>query len=503
MAEIYNLSMIPKINFPGINQVDFEDAFKVIQEAYVVASKDAPVYGFTHPFCGPGGAYGPCWWQLDTSLALCGTKWVNIPFSENVLRGFCSVQREKGRIPLHGPDVLLDPEHKCSSVPKLFQVAYEVLERTHDNALLDEIYPLLKGYIDWWLSDRIEEKTGLIYAIVEEYLPGRNVPLCSLETNIEVVVGCKVVSKLAMRLGKNDEAEYYKAKMLHHSNLIRTLLWDDEKKIFMSYDPLTGAFEGKIYSTIFDTMKNGVASDEQIDYLLSYLTDDSLFQWNTVCLTTAAKTDKCYNETPGDYAACQWEGSIWSMRNYTVIEGLDDIGRFDLSAYLSWKTVTLFSGNYAEFLNPPDGSGHGVKRYVWTASQYVQILIERIFGIRYSNYLGSISIMPNIPASCYGKELSLCDLPLPGGARIDVHITSASDGSKITVKYSITPGEISDSKKLVVALPAYGENYKVNDFPYEVCVHNRGNICQTVSSIDIIPGNDAICGEVKFVKQDK
>lgn len=55
----------------------------------------------------------------------------------------------------------------------------------------------------------------------------------------------------------------------------------------------------------------------------------------------------------------------------------------------------------------------------------------------------------------------------------------------------------------MVALPAYGENYKVNDFPYEVCVHNRGNICQTVSSIDIIPGNDAICGEVKFVKQDK
>ena len=188
------------------------------------------------------------------------------------------------------------------------------------------------------------------------------------------------------------------------------------------------------------------------------------------------------------------------MRNYTVIEGLDDIGRFDLSAYLSWKTVTLFSGNFAEFLNPPDGSGHGVKRYVWTASQYVQILIERIFGIRYSNYLGSISIMPNIPTSCYGKELALRDLPLPGGARMDVAVTSTTDGSEITVKYNITPGDINDSKKLVVALPSYGESYKAVDCAYEVRRHNRGNICEKISDITLAPGADAISGEVKFVK---
>ena len=500
MNELYNLSTIPEIQLPGISQADFEDAFLVMQEAYVNASPEAPVYGFTHPFCGPGGAYGVCWWQLDTSLALCGAKWVNTLFAENVLRGFKDVQREKGRIPLHGPDTLLDPEHKCSSVPKLFQAAYEVLERTQDAGLLEEIYPLLKGYLDWWLTERIESRTGLIYAIVEEFLPGRNVPLCAIETNVEVVVGCKIVSKLAARLGNAEEAKYYEGKMRHHAELIRTRLWDDERKTFLSYDPSTGGFDDKVYSTIFDTLKNGVANEAQTDRLLSYLVDDRLFQWNGVCLTTAAKTCKCYNETPGVYAACQWEGSIWTMRNYTVIEGLDDIGRFDLSAYLSWRTVNLFNGNYAEFLNPPDGSGHGVKRYVWTASQYIQIIIERIFGIRYSNYLGEIRIMPNISDECYGKTLEIRRLTFPGGAQLDVSVSSESDGSAFSVTYTLTPGQIEEQKTLVIAHPSFGNTYRVNNCAYSVVDHGRGKLCRVALPVELRPSGNNISGKVVFVK---
>ncbi len=411
-----------------------------------------------------------------------------------------AVQKENGRIPLHGPDYLLDPEHKCSSVPKLFQAAYEVLERTCDHKLINEIYPVLKAYLDWWLTERVESRTGLIYAIVEEYLPGRNTPLCAIETNVEVVVGCKVVSKLAAILGLNDEAGYYKEKMLRHSKLIETLLWDDRRNIFMSYDPLTGDFQDRIYSTVFDTLKNGVANEKQTDYLLRYLQDDRLFQWNGVCLTTAAKTCECYNETPGVYAACQWEGSIWSLRNYTVIEGLDDIGRFDLSAYLSWKTVKLFNGNYAEFLNPPDSSGQGVKRYTWTASQYIQIIIERIFGIRYSNYLNEIRIMPNICKECYGKQLGIRNVTFPSGARLSVSVGSESDGSGFSVAYTLTPGKIEECKTLVIAIPSFGETYRAPGYACETVDHNRGQICRIALPVKLNPSRGSVSGKVLFVK---
>ncbi len=88
---------IPVINFPGISQADFSDAFHVLNECVV----KVPGYGFSYPFIAPGGHYGGCWWQLDASISLQATKWINQRFSENMLRGFIAVQQPDGRIPLY------------------------------------------------------------------------------------------------------------------------------------------------------------------------------------------------------------------------------------------------------------------------------------------------------------------------------------------------------------------------------------------------------------------
>ena len=58
--------VVPVINFPGITQADFKDAFNVLDECLVME----PRLGFKYPFIAPGGRYGACWWQLDASLAL-------------------------------------------------------------------------------------------------------------------------------------------------------------------------------------------------------------------------------------------------------------------------------------------------------------------------------------------------------------------------------------------------------------------------------------------------
>lgn len=443
--------IIPKISFPGISQSDFEDAFNVLNEALVVADSENPVYGFIYPFCGPGGEYGECWWQLDTSLALCGAKWVNQEFAENVLRGFIGVQRESGRIPLHGPDVLLNSDNLCSSVPKLFQVGYEVCKRTKDRELVKEIYIFLKKYLDWWLSARKDPETGLITALVEESLPGRNIPLMAVETNVEVMVGYNVVSKLAKQLGYEEDYKKYSKGERSLCCSINNFLWDESKSAYISYDPQTKNFDGKMYSTTFDTLKLRIAPEERVTKLLRSLTDNDLFQWDTVPLTSTCKKDKCYNETPGRYAAMQWEGSIWSLRNYSVIEGLDDIGRYDLSAHLELKTVQLFNNNYTEFLNPPDGSGQGVLRYSWSASQYVQILVERIFGVDYDGFKNVLEIRPNIHPSLYGEELKLEKLKLPNGSLLNLSVVAEADS--VCVTYNIEKDEKMNHMGLYVSAP--------------------------------------------------
>ena len=144
-----------KINFPRISQEDFDYAIECLE---VCKKPDAKAYGFNYPYFAPGGYYGSQWWQLDGSLALCGYKWVDKDFVETALKNFIEVQKENGRICLFGADTFgrvaggdfpLQSEG-VSSLPKLFDSAYQVLKGSNDRAFKEKVYNLLKNYLNWW-----------------------------------------------------------------------------------------------------------------------------------------------------------------------------------------------------------------------------------------------------------------------------------------------------------------------------------------------------------------
>ena len=56
-----------ELSFPGITGQEFEDAFNVLRECI-----KEPSHGFRNPYMGPGGQYGHCWWERDSSLTLNG-----------------------------------------------------------------------------------------------------------------------------------------------------------------------------------------------------------------------------------------------------------------------------------------------------------------------------------------------------------------------------------------------------------------------------------------------
>lgn len=452
----YLINNIPEIVLPVVTQESFNDSFKVLEEAAVEASSSNPVFGFEYPFCGPGGAYGACWWQLDTSLATAGAKWTNQEFAENVLRNFMLVQREDGRIPLHGPDSFSTSEGDCSSLPKLFRTAYEILQRTEDKELIEDTYEMLKKYLNWWLTVRRNEKTGLILGVGEEFLPGSSSFLIPVETNVEVYEGCLVVSKLAEYLNKSEDYQRYKSEAENIKDAINTNIWNEKETKYLS---LRENGKHSIWTNIwsvasFDVLRHCIATEDRVDILLRDLTDESLFQWDSYPLTSAAKTDSKYNETPGQYAAIQWYGSIWSLRNYSIVEGLEDIGRYDLAGYLALKTVEIFDGNYAEFLNPPDGSGHGVLRYSWTASDYIQLIVEHIFGVSYDSFTDTLTIAPILDSSLKGQTISLKNLLLPDGGKLDLSISYEEEC--IRISYETTGAK---EFKKIIAMSSVDKEY--------------------------------------------
>ena len=121
-----------KLNFPGITQEQFEDAFAVLDECIATP----PCLGFIHPFMSPGGDYdGGCWWERDSALTLSGYCWLDQKFAENALENFTYVQKENGRIPLWGHDRVADFPEQLSAIPVIYEVARRICRRTADRIL--------------------------------------------------------------------------------------------------------------------------------------------------------------------------------------------------------------------------------------------------------------------------------------------------------------------------------------------------------------------------------
>ncbi len=425
--------VIPQIQLPGITQQDFQDAFKVLDECLVV---DVPMHGFNYPFLAPGGIYGENWWQLDGSLNLAGAKWVNQKFAENAMRGFAEVQAQNpdGRIDLWGGSPVRGQAADVSSIPRFFEAAYDIARRTGDVSLRAVIYHSMKKYLDYWFSPaKRNQQTGLIKALFEETFGHPHDTLGSVvpvDLNVAVAVGCHNTSLLAECLGKLPEAELYRAKYDEMKESINRYLWSEADKAYYNYDILRGEQIRRLICSTFDPMRLGIATPERALQLVSLLQNPALFDWGGRPVTSIAKTEPDFVEAVGPYDGRAWFGDVWTMRNLPIIEGLENIGFHNLAAELNWSSIQTFNGKYCEYVVPSTGSGEGVQRYGWTASQYIQAIIEHLFGIDYDCMEARLRIFPHIPGALMGKEISISNLIIPtkSKCRLDLKLTQTAPG---------------------------------------------------------------------------
>jgi hypothetical protein len=441
-------SVVPGMSLPGISQNQFADAFKVLDECLIT---NVPVFGFNYPVMGPGGAYGECWWQLDSSLAVAGAKWANQEFAENVMRGFKGVQElnPDGRIDLYGDSAIRGQIGDVSSLPRFFEVAYDVARRTNSNALREEIYLTMKKYLGWWLSPvKRDAASGLITATGEETLSGAIMSLdanqmpqtdAPMDLNVAVALGCYNVGKLAGRLGKADDARQFNQRFQELTQSINRYLWNEQQGAYYNYNVRDGKQSLRLICTTFDPLRLQIAPPPRVKRLLSKLLNPALFNWGALPVTTIAKTESDYVEEKGTYNGRQWYGDVWAMRNLAIVAGLEDVGCHGLAAELAWTTIKGFNADYTEYLVPSTGQGDGVKRYAWSASLYIQAIVEHLFGVDYDRMRARLRIAPRVPPELVGQEISLGRLIIPTGddTRLSLRVKQTAVGkAEIAVEIS-------------------------------------------------------------------
>ena len=188
-----------------------------------------------------------------------------------------------------------------------------------------------------------------------------------------------------------------------------------------------------LMASTFNPLRFSIADGDKKEKLIKLLKDDSHFNINTIPLTSVSKKDKMFTTTEGDYIGnASWSGNCWTLINEAVVRGLIDSGEDELAADLALKTLKAFNRNLAEFINPFDGKGHGVIKYAWTASQYLELLIEVVFGISYDAENKEIIISPKLTEELKGEKLALENLAVTKDISLSLYI----EGKKADYKVS-------------------------------------------------------------------
>lgn len=200
-------------------------------------------------------------------------------------------------------------------------------------------------------------------------------------------------------------------------------MWSREKGAYYPYSIKNKESVDILMASTFCPLRLCIADKEQRKCLIGLLKNHKHFNWDTIPLTSVSKLDKVFTVTEGKYQGnSSWSGNVWTLINEMVIRGLLDCGETEMAAELALKTVYAFNHNCAEFINPFDGRGHGVIKYAWSASQYIELIVEVIFGISYNASKKEVVVLPNLAKELQGASLSLKNIKLSADVKLSVFI---------------------------------------------------------------------------------
>lgn len=403
-----------KITCPIINDMDVEKAIKTIETCYFTTL----VHGLTRPFYGPGGEYGNDCWSLDYTLIMEAVKWLIPERAADYVENLARMQGEDGRIKLYGSEFfghIPSVKEPISSSPKRLRLLPKLVKMWGETELSREALSIAERDFSWWVKSRYDEKSGLFSAVFEEtFIPNTesgSYEYAPVDTNIELLLACRALAEVIPE--KADEYLTWGKKL---TDAVNRLLWDEGEGCYLPYDLRRGE---RIKRRMASTFLGFYAADEEKkERLFALLTDPDAFGWGEKPLYSLSKKDPLFQTVEGRYVGNpSWSGSVWTYHNLPTVKALRYAGYEDAATELSLKTIELFKSNYAEFLDPFTGKGNGVKDYGWSAAEWLQLLIEDIFGASYTAKDG-LTFTPHFPKAWEGEKLSIEGLRLPDGREV-------------------------------------------------------------------------------------
>lgn len=287
--------------------------------------------------------------------------------------------------------------------PMLAFASWCIYQKDKDNNFLLKVYPQLKKFYLYLLTERDPRKNHLIGIINpdesgEDNSPRFDIPLgnlpakhlldegaqkrlelveknlsCGFEAgtcmrnffwvkdvpfNAIMVANLNTMSKIAKILGQGKDALFF----IEHAGLITQAM-----RKFMLEDGLFWSTFGRDYKkikvltwAIFSPLFAGICEEKEVENLVNnFLLNKNKFNLQFL-IPTVSKDEPSFD------AEGFWRGPVWMAINWFVYKGLLNYGKKDVAQKILQDSLALIEkSGFREQFNPQTGEGLGARDFTW------------------------------------------------------------------------------------------------------------------------------------------
>lgn len=352
-ANVKLFKSIPRLKLSRADKIVYLGAFNLVRQCMLPPSGKTAYnyYVFSRE---PQWGWGHGHQVMHESLAMLTYVYLDPVSAMNSQRIYIEQQYPDGLIGYRhgprGPQVYPHEGKATTSAPFFSWTNWEVYAVSRDKTFLREAYAAGEKFIRYLQRERDTDQDGLFewgpYGIIENVRDGWNVvfqlfsggedegrdissELDALDLSVQVANEIFYLEKIARELGDKTGAETWRLEYEKLAARINQTMWDANDAFYyhVAQSDNSFLFEGaslKRKEIIgFLPLWARVAPKDRAVKLKQHLLNPDSF-WRTYGVPTLAANDPNY--TPFVDGCCRWNGPIWLLWDYMVLQGLDFYG---------------------------------------------------------------------------------------------------------------------------------------------------------------------------------
>ena len=343
-------------------------------------------------------------WSWDSWKHAAGLSYYNTPLAKDQIRAMFDFQSEDGFIVdcIYRDTTIEAHNYRDTKPPLSTWAVAKIFKKDSDLSFVQEMYPKLKKYHNWWYNKRDHDKDGLCEygstdgtvlaakwesgmdnairfddsKILKNAEGAYSIDQESVDLNAYLFAEKLYLASLAEALGKLEEAEAYRSEAELLKKRIQDQFYDEEDKWFYDTDLEGTSFVKGAGSEGWTPLWAKAASQEQAEAIKTKMMNPEKF-YTKVPFQTMAKDHPKFDPLNG-----YWRGPNWLDQAYFGVKGLRNYG-FDSEA--DKATVQILEGaegvlekgkSIRENYHPITGEGNEAHNFSWSAAHLIMLLME-------------------------------------------------------------------------------------------------------------------------------